>query len=337
MRSRNYHVVQGSVASATNGLYRRLLLAQKKPCQLVDLVEEASNASLHHLSQLPVRPPGLLSAMRGVCDTCSTIRREGEGTAAAASTNLWSDLRNQIDATSVSFTSSLLLDSYKPFEVEKRYRDSVREILWHAHSSCLTLETMSSLIEQQEEQEQEQEDQFIPFKYAMDNILASIKALSVEKYGVSPLIAIDVDDGAVDEVQVHLQEILYMEYCLVELLKNSFGSMIQKYGALDVEDEAPPIQLKMKITKKNGFHGMMLKDTGMGMSKEELERCCEPLYTLALEQQDDPWRYSRTFGARFAGAGLGTFKSHVNFDFFGAKKIRLESNEGKWTKIEVKF
>jgi hypothetical protein len=344
MRSRHHHVVQGSVASATNGLYRRLLRAKEKPAVLLDLVDKASNASLEHLSQLPVRPPGLLRAMHDVCNACATLRVDGAPT---NSTNIiWNDLRDQVEANTNTFTSSLLLSSFKPFEVEEKYRQSVREILWHAHASCLTLETMSSLDQDHHRQDhhqnqQNQQNQFIPFEYAISNILDSVKALSVEKYGVSPLVAVEVDAGDEDAqsligvVEVHLQEILYMEYCLVELLKNSFGSMISKYGALEVEEETPVV-LKIKVSQENGFAGLVVKDTGTGMSREELERCCEPLHTSALEQQDDPWRYSRTFGARFAGAGLGTFKSHVNFDFLGATKMRVESNEGTWTKVEVK-
>ena len=57
----------------------------------------------------------------------------------------------------------------------------------------------------------------------------------------------ELDQGCL----VDRQEIYYIEYCLVELLKNSFGTMIEKYGALDVE-EAAPIQLTMHVDAVKG-------------------------------------------------------------------------------------
>ena len=54
-----------------------------------------------------------------------------------------------------------------------------------------------------------------------------------------------------------------------------------------------------------------------------------------MEEQDDPWRYSRTFGARFAGAGLGIFKSQIWSDFLGASDFQIYTTSGVGTKIAV--
>jgi hypothetical protein len=139
-----------------------------------------------------------------------------------------------------------------------------------------------------------------------------------------------------EDICVNIQEIYYIEYCMVELIKNSFGAMIEKYGALEVEDEKP-IKLIMKAHPQNGFAGLTLLDNGIGMSQYDVEHSCEPLFTSAKEEQDDPWRYSRTFGARFAGAGLGLFKTHCYMDFLGAKNLIIMSDNNIGTMIDVKF
>ena len=337
----HHYVLPGSTLSTTRGMYRRLRSATRLH-KREKIVRQATLDSFEHLQTLPVRPNALLEILDQVSNSAASS---------------WVELSKELSKETDNFTAQLIQQQFKPFNVSDSYRRAVREILWHAHAIHLSLESLESLklSSLPRLNSNSKETEKISLRYAVEEILSSAKAFSVEKYGVSPpltlICAYDGDGGEDDDdddddgekkmmigkdvpVNVELQEVIYLEYVLVELLKNAYGAQIDKYGALDVED-AEPLELCVKMDVVRGFTGLTLVDYGTGMDQVELEQCCEPLHTTVVEEQDDPWRYSRTFGARFAGAGLGIFKSQIWSDFLGASDFQIYTTSGVGTKIAV--
>ena len=388
MQFKHHWRVPGVAESSTHGLYR-LLCRSSNVKHAVGLVHRSVQSSLLRLQSLPVRQKALLTSLEQVCTHAAAAPPPPVPT--EKDVQRWQTLSNELQEHTATFTSNLILQNYSPALVNVKHKEAIREILWHSHSSHLALESLLSLHFPVQEEALEK----IPVASAVDNIMQSCNALSIEKYGVSPPIALDVvvceatqegahvpyanmtvpelrkllgytakgstakkakgttreqlkkaalvqqaeemvDNNGAAQVLVDLQEIYYIEYCVVELLKNSYGTMIDRYGALDVEEETP-IRMTMTVHPEKGWAGLRLIDTGMGMGEVAVQQCFEPLYTSVKEEQEDPWRYSRTFGARFAGAGLGLFKTQVYMDFLGATGVEVRTDEGVGTRIDVTF
>ena len=382
---------------ATTGMYRRLRQTDTVN-QAAQLLCDSIQSSLTLLASLPVRQQGLLTALDHIQNHAAEQLHHASHGTLGQEPHTWASLSHALHEQTTAFTSNLVLQQYSPSVVHTKHKNAVREILFHAHHSYLAVETLMSLPAFQTNPG-DNNMAAIPLEHAMHEIIGASKAFSVEKYGVSPPLTLNVvrvnnDDASPpintakeytrltipklrgllglseqsstaksakgtdreyfkkdalvkkatkeltseldQECSVDRQEIYYIEYCLVELLKNSFGTMIEKYGALDVE-EAAPIQLTMHVDAVKGWTGLTLIDSGMGMNEFETKHSFEPLYTLAQDQQDDSWRYSRNFGARFAGAGLGLFKTQVYLDFLGATNVEITTEERCGTEIAVKF
>lgn len=397
MPSHHWRVPMSTASVATTGMYRRLRQTDTVN-QAAQLLCDSIQSSLTLLTSLPVRQQGLLTALDHIQNHAAEQLHHASHGTLGQEPHTWASLSHALHEQTTAFTSNLVLQQYSPSVVHTKHKNAVREILFHAHHSYVAVETLMSLPAFQTNLG-DNKVAAIPLEHAMHEIIGASKAFSVEKYGVSPPLTLNVvrvnnDDASPpintakeytrltipklrgllglseqsstaksakgtdreyfkkdalvkkatkeltseldQECSVDRQEIYYIEYCLVELLKNSFGTMIEKYGALDVE-EAAPIQLTMHVDAVKGWTGLTLIDSGMGMNEFETKHSFEPLYTLAQDQQDDSWRYSRNFGARFAGAGLGLFKTQVYLDFLGATNVEITTEERCGTEIAVKF
>ena len=391
MPSHHWRVPMSTASVATTGMYRRLCQTNTTK-QAAQLLCDSIQSSLTLLTSLPVRQQGLLTALDHIQNHAAEQRHHASHATLGQELHTWTSLSHALQEQTTAFTSNLVLQQYSPSVVHTKHKNAVREILFHAHSSYLAVETLMSLPAFQTNMDDNVAA--IPLEHALHEIIGASKAFSVEKYGVSPPLTLNVvrvnsdintakdytrltipklrgllglseqsstaksakgtdreyfkKDALVKKATTELtsaldqgcwvdrQEIYYIEYCLVELLKNSYGTMIEKYGALDVE-EAAPIQLTMNVDAVKGWTGLTLIDSGMGMNEIQMRHSFEPLYTLAQDQQDDSWRYSRNFGARFAGAGLGLFKTQVYLDFLGATNVEITTEERCGTEIAVKF
>jgi len=113
---------------------------------------------------------------------------------------------------------------------------------------------------------------------------------------------------------IHIQQIL------MNLCTNAFKAMEEKGGIIDIElsevsKETLPDQLKYLESDK--FAMIKVKDNGVGMSKETLEKIFEPFYTTKED-----------------GTGLGMFIVSTIVEGYGGD-ILIESEEGKGTEVRV--
>ena len=91
--------------------------------------------------------------------------------------------------------------------------------------------------------------------------MEDIGSFSKEKFGVCPDINIK---GELNLLVVPS----YFEFAVVELVKNSIKSVIDRYGALNLDDTEEPIEIMLYGDSKR----MVLTDKGCGMSKDVAER-----------------------------------------------------------------
>ncbi len=113
---------------------------------------------------------------------------------------------------------------------------------------------------------------------------------------------------------VHIQQIL------MNLCTNAFKAMEDKGGIIEIElteisKKNLPEQLKYLEGEK--FAMIKVKDNGIGMSKETLEKIFEPFYTTKEH-----------------GTGLGMFIVSTIVEGYGGDII-IESEEGKGTEVKV--
>ena len=280
------------------------------------VVLSANERAVAELRSMPVRRAGLISAFEETGD----VLRGGQ----AAAPDL---IRNEM----AKFTSELLRSEWPRFsgtDQNSKVARAVSEVFTISHSQLLCLETLS---EYGAFRDNLGELQSVALQEKVEDILSSARALGVEKFGVHP--RLDVEVGP--ELRVDPAAIPLLEFAVIEILKNAFGAMIERYGALDVED-APPVKIHLSGASQR-IQRVLIEDFGTGMDAQVKSTCFRPLATTLVDDRDDPWKYSRTFGAKFAGAGLGAFRARLGFYHFGAEKVSLRTKAGVGTAVEIFF
>jgi hypothetical protein len=111
----------------------------------------------------------------------------------------------------------------------------------------------------------------IPLHLLVHEICEDVGALAKEKFGVAPAVEIKGELTLVNSMPS-----LY-EYVIVELLKNSIKSVMDKYGALHVEDVDAVLSMNL-VNSPDGSSGtaqrlLSIQDKGNGMSPAVLSRC----------------------------------------------------------------
>jgi hypothetical protein len=181
-------------------------------------------------------------------------------------------------------------------------------------------------------------------------------AFCQEKFGVSPAVLVrtatdsgtmvdSVRSGAVTRQQRAIRSsikplgtqdaavvaIAHTEYALIEVLKNSMGAHVRRFGADGVDrDESPPIIVDVGSSSSQA--GWRVTDSGGG--------CSDPVSALDMftsnvgakpeapaeaAAEGEDWRYSRNFGAKFSGYGMGLCRSSWYMRLMGGSGVNLVS------------
>lgn len=126
----------------------------------------------------------------------------------------------------------------------------------------------------------------------------NVSALAREKFGVCPELRIIGSHNILGNPSL-------IEYTLVEILKNSIKAVVDRYGALQVDDAEPII-----VNISNG--ALRITDAGIGMEDAVLRHIFDAFYTTQREDKNPSYHYSRDFGVPFNGCGFGLLKSKVS-------------------------
>ena len=102
----------------------------------------------------------------------------------------------------------------------------------------------------------------------IERVSENVMSFAKEKFGVSPEIFVKGDANV--EIFPPL-----IEYVTVEIAKNSIKAVVDRYGALDIDD-APPIEVNINQhldkNSESGIISIMFKDCGVGMNEHALRR-----------------------------------------------------------------
>lgn len=119
--------------------------------------------------------------------------------------------------------------------------------------------------------------------------------------------------------------IAHTEYALIEVLKNSMGAHVRRFGLEQMEaDDCPPIVVDVGSSATQA--GWRVTDSGGG--------CSDPVAALDMfttgvgtksAQEGGDWRYSRNFGAKFSGYGMGLCRSSWYLRLMGGSGVSLVS------------
>jgi signal transduction histidine kinase len=122
------------------------------------------------------------------------------------------------------------------------------------------------------------------------------RAFCVEKNGEAPEVRVHCATSAhalVVDGHVH--------FILMELLKNAMKAMMDEYPGASLLD-APPIHVT--VSAQGGELGVRISDTGGGIPPQHRQHCMRFFYTSHVEGEAN-YTYSKNFGARFTGYGVG--------------------------------
>jgi signal transduction histidine kinase len=132
---------------------------------------------------------------------------------------------------------------------------------------------------------------------------ADVSELCVDKLGVAPRVDVFAGDAPLPAV---LGARAYLAYALRELLKNAAAATVERFGALRVDDDAPPLTLHASAA--GGRVRVALADAGGGLPGEQaaVRRDEFPWFaTTSVPAASPTYTYSRDFVAPFRGAGTG--------------------------------
>lgn len=106
----------------------------------------------------------------------------------------------------------------------------------------------------------------VELRLFMERIVDDVSSFSKEKFGVCPEVLVG------GELQLSIIP-PFVEFVTVELLKNAIKAVIDRYGALDIDD-APPIQICLQSNKQDvyGKGCIVVQDHGIGMPREVADR-----------------------------------------------------------------
>jgi signal transduction histidine kinase len=149
----------------------------------------------------------------------------------------------------------------------------------------------------------------------VEDTVAHVKSLSIHHFSAHPRIEIDkseVESNAPSALVVESQ----IHYIIMELLKNSVKAIVDRYGALDLDqDSTPPVMVKLSAKQSSGFYGVQIVDQGFGIpmhlrngesSRQNSGFRLFEFFSSTVKEDPNPtYTYSRQFGPPFSGFGSG--------------------------------
>jgi hypothetical protein len=138
------------------------------------------------------------------------------------------------------------------------------------------------------------------------NCVVDVSAHCIEKTGATPEFEICELKGSNITLPYAVEGYLYFLVC--ELLKNCVGSMVKRYGPLQLED-APPVQVNVTIGLKGV--SIIIEDTGIGATSFQSSKMFDWHHSSERELREPDYKYSRDFGAPLSGFGVGLSKARV--------------------------
>lgn len=184
------------------------------------------------------------------------------------------------------------------------------------------------------------------------------RAFAREKFGQSPEVEVDLmqegraiptpeavhapslaglglrtDPRSLEEARFHpaataLVPAGYVQYVMMELLKNAIEASVRRFGALDV-DEAPPVLVQVSGSATHA--GFRVVDPGGGCS--DVDGAMSYFLSGAgaggsssssqgrEKQEGEDWKFSKSFGAAFSGMGVGLPRCRVYSKLLGGSTV----------------
>ena len=125
------------------------------------------------------------------------------------------------------------------------------------------------------------------------------RAFCVEKHGEAP--EVRVSKGAKSLARAVVVE-GHMHFILIELLKNAMHAMLRHHASDMMEDHA----IQVWVSSRGAELGVKISDTGGGIAPQHRARATSFFATTHVEVQGEPnYTYSKNFGAKFSGYGVG--------------------------------
>jgi pyruvate dehydrogenase kinase 2/3/4 len=140
--------------------------------------------------------------------------------------------------------------------------------------------------------------------------------------------------GDVSETLTYVPPVL--QYILTEVFKNSCRAVVERHGYSGFDDDLPPVLCEIEGSR-DGLT-IRIRDEGNGMSKEQLARVWDFMYTTYKSSK--AWKGCESTGQGqsgvLAGYGVGLPLSRMYARYFGGD-VTVSSKEGHGTEICIKL
>jgi pyruvate dehydrogenase kinase 2/3/4 len=160
----------------------------------------------------------------------------------------------------------------------------------------------------------------VPIGDIIKYMVQDTQALCVEKLGDS------VDVSIVGDVNCRIMCIeSHVQYCLMEILKNSMKAVLDRNQTLS--SSSPPIEIRIAVQG----HDVVIRvsDLGGGCSEQVRNNMFHFFYSTA-QKMEPTYTYSGSFGAPFVGLGCGLPMARVYSNYMGGD-IAIHSLPGYGT------
>eukprot|EP00937_MAST-01D_sp_MAST-1D-sp2_P003425 g3425.t1 len=159
----------------------------------------------------------------------------------------------------------------------------------------------------------------------LQHCIADVRGFSVEKHGAAPHFDLQIQADAARGLPPRLRFCVegFIEFAVVELLKNACVAMVERFGALDVDDEdTPAIQVRATPRPQVGAMDVSVRDFGAGLPASA-DLGVDPFsfgasgLAAQVPGREPSYGYSREHGAAMSGHGVGLPRARVFATFHG--------------------
>jgi hypothetical protein len=135
-------------------------------------------------------------------------------------------------------------------------------------------------------------------KGIFEDTISHAESQSISQFGSHPRIELECAEGLGKGMLVVEQ---HVHFVLLELLKNSIGALVSRYGSLDL-DECPRVLVRVSGSDDGRYVGFQVEDRGCGT----LGECVYDYFVSSVVSLGEPtYTYSRAFGPPYSGFGVG--------------------------------
>lgn len=176
--------------------------------------------------------------------------------------------------------------------------------------------------------------------HIVQETVSHLESMSVSYFGAQPPIKLvfshDDADSNFRAIAIESQ----IHFVVMELLKNSVKSLVDRYGALNLDNPEKTPSIIVRLSRSGSSVAFQVEDQGGGIPVELRQgkdrlKLFDYFSSTKREDPNPTYTYSRSFGPAFSGHGMGLAQSMNFVKVIHGGNIELASLPGHGTVVVV--